>query len=120
MRAGLGSHDRFKVSVFERQSGTYRQLQKVLIALNRPEAALEIAERGRARAFVELLAKRLHSRSPEKTTFPDMQTDARHRQGKGRRPRRILGPAGRCEALRLGSSIPGDAWGFARSTWPPT
>ncbi|MEG4520976.1 MULTISPECIES: CHAT domain-containing protein [unclassified Microcoleus] len=48
-----------KISIFERQSTSYRQLQEVLVALNRQEEALEIAERGRTRAFVELLIKRL-------------------------------------------------------------
>jgi CHAT domain-containing protein/Flp pilus assembly protein TadD len=52
-------NDAERVSIFERQSFTYRILQEVLIAQNKPKAALEIAERGRARAFVELLAKRL-------------------------------------------------------------
>ncbi|WP_072722381.1 tetratricopeptide repeat protein [Planktothrix tepida] len=59
LRAGLGSNDTYKVSLFERQSNTYGTLQQVLIAQNQPNAALEIAERSRARAFVELLARRL-------------------------------------------------------------
>ncbi|MBD1837164.1 CHAT domain-containing tetratricopeptide repeat protein [Coleofasciculus sp. FACHB-501] len=59
IRAGLGSNDANKVSIFERQVGTYQTLQKVLIAQSKTEPALEIAERGRARAFVELLADRL-------------------------------------------------------------
>ncbi|MEP0859700.1 CHAT domain-containing protein [Trichocoleus sp. DQ-U1] len=59
IRAGLGSNDANKVSIFERQVGTYQTLQKVLIAQSKTEPALEIAERGRARAFVELLAARL-------------------------------------------------------------
>jgi CHAT domain-containing protein len=57
-RGRLGNNDAYKVSIFEEQARTYRTLQKVLIAQNNPNAALEIAERGRARAFVELLAKR--------------------------------------------------------------
>jgi CHAT domain-containing protein len=51
--------DSNKVSIFERQGRTYRLLQEVLIAQNKTNEALEIAERGRARAFVELLASRL-------------------------------------------------------------
>ncbi|MEQ8467023.1 tetratricopeptide repeat protein [Coleofasciculus sp. E1-EBD-02] len=50
-----------KVSIFETQANTYTTLQQVLIALNKANAALEIAERGRARAFVELLATQLSS-----------------------------------------------------------
>ncbi|HEY9834958.1 MAG TPA: CHAT domain-containing protein [Stenomitos sp.] len=57
-RGKLGSNDAYKVSIFEGQAPTYRTLQQVLIAHNNPNAALEIAERGRARAFVELLARR--------------------------------------------------------------
>src|SRR5919202_3927576 len=57
-RGRLGNHDAYKVSIFEQQASTYRILQKVLIAQNHPNAALLIAERGRARAFVELLRRR--------------------------------------------------------------
>ncbi|HEY9834489.1 MAG TPA: CHAT domain-containing tetratricopeptide repeat protein [Stenomitos sp.] len=59
LRPGLS--DANKVSIFETQDHTYRVLQKALIAQNKIDAALEIAERGRARAYVELLAKRLSS-----------------------------------------------------------
>ncbi len=58
LRASLGSDDANKVSFFETQAATYTSLQQVLVAQNKTDAALEIAERGRARAFVELLAKR--------------------------------------------------------------
>ncbi|AUT00316.1 Fis family transcriptional regulator [Nostoc sp. CENA543] len=47
-----------KVSLFDTQKNTYALLQQVLVAQNKPDAALEISERGRARAFVELLASR--------------------------------------------------------------
>jgi CHAT domain-containing protein len=59
MRQMLGSNDANKVSIFEGQAKTYRTLQKVRVAQNNPIAALEIAERGRARAFVDLLTQRL-------------------------------------------------------------
>src|ERR671932_2201839 len=58
LRRRLGDNDTDKVSIFEQQARTYRVLQQVLIAQNKPDAALEIAERGRARAFLELLARR--------------------------------------------------------------
>jgi Predicted N-acetylglucosaminyl transferase len=61
--------DTNKVSIFEKQTRTYRLLQEILIAQNKPEEALEIAERGRARAFVELLAKRI-SPNPKETIQP--------------------------------------------------
>jgi CHAT domain-containing protein len=63
MRQLLGSNDANKVSIFEEQARTYRLLQQVRVAQNNPIAALEIAERGRARAFVDLLTERLSSGS---------------------------------------------------------
>jgi tetratricopeptide (TPR) repeat protein len=59
LRSRLGNNDRFKISLFETQNAPYSNLQSVLIAQNQPEAALEISERGRARAIAELLARRL-------------------------------------------------------------
>ncbi|WP_404790456.1 CHAT domain-containing protein [Altericista sp. CCNU0014] len=61
MRQMLGSNDANKVSIFEGQAHTYRTLQQIRVAQNNPNAALEIAERGRARAFVDLLTERLSS-----------------------------------------------------------
>ena len=61
MRQLLGSNDANKVSIFEGQARTYQTLQQVRVAQNNPIAALEIAERGRARAFVDLLTQRLSS-----------------------------------------------------------
>ncbi|WP_187329249.1 CHAT domain-containing protein [Halomicronema hongdechloris] len=58
LRAGLGTNDSFKVSIFETQAATYRNLQEVLVAQGKIQPALEVAERGRARAFVELVARR--------------------------------------------------------------
>ncbi|MEG3906606.1 CHAT domain-containing protein, partial [Microcoleus sp. w2-18aC4] len=63
MRQMLGSNDANKISIFEEQDRTYRLLQQVRVAQNNPIAALEIAERGRARAFVDLLTERLSSGS---------------------------------------------------------
>ncbi|MGI0484154.1 CHAT domain-containing protein [Pantanalinema rosaneae CENA516] len=57
LRPGLT--DENKVSLFETQVVTYSALQNALVAQNQPTSALEIAERSRARAFVELLASRL-------------------------------------------------------------
>ncbi|HEY9858458.1 MAG TPA: CHAT domain-containing tetratricopeptide repeat protein, partial [Candidatus Obscuribacterales bacterium] len=51
--------DANKISIFETQATTYSTLQEVLIAQNKAQSALEVAERGRSRAFVELLAKQL-------------------------------------------------------------
>jgi CHAT domain-containing protein len=56
--------DRDRVSIFEIQQDPYVNLQKVLVAQEKPLPALEIAERGRARAFVELLAHKIDESSP--------------------------------------------------------
>ncbi|MGE5658133.1 MAG: CHAT domain-containing tetratricopeptide repeat protein, partial [Actinomycetota bacterium] len=57
LRAGL--EDAKKVSIFDTQTNPYINLQQVLITQKKTQEALAIAERGRARAFVELLATRL-------------------------------------------------------------
>lgn len=61
-----------KVALFETQLNTYEFLQQVLIAQNKDAIALEIAERGRARATVELLADRISDRATQEiiTTAP--------------------------------------------------
>ncbi|MFM6039598.1 MAG: CHAT domain-containing protein [Sphaerospermopsis kisseleviana] len=51
--------DKSQISIFELQSTTYTILQKSLIAQNKFQEALEVAERGRARAFVNLLTSRI-------------------------------------------------------------
>lgn len=58
LRIGIDINDANKTSILETQATTYRLLQQVLIAQNKINPALEIAERSRARAFVELLATR--------------------------------------------------------------
>ncbi|NES21628.1 MAG: tetratricopeptide repeat protein, partial [Symploca sp. SIO3E6] len=57
LRPGLSDKDR--VSLFDKRAQTYGYLQQALLAQNKIEAALEIAERGRARSLAELLAQRL-------------------------------------------------------------
>ncbi|MEG4406323.1 tetratricopeptide repeat protein [Microcoleus sp. MON2_D5] len=75
MRQMLGSNDANKVSIFEGQAMTYRTLQQVRVAQNNPIAALEIAERGRARAFVDLLTERLSTgdANPVIASAPDRE-----------------------------------------------
>ncbi|MBD2358550.1 CHAT domain-containing protein [Tolypothrix sp. FACHB-123] len=62
--------DTNKVSLFDKQSSTYTNLQQVLIAQNKTDAALEISERGRARAFVELLASRVSTNNKQADKSP--------------------------------------------------
>jgi CHAT domain-containing protein len=54
---GLGDSD--KVAFADRIPASYKLLQKVLIEQNKLQEALEIAERGRASALVELLASKI-------------------------------------------------------------
>ena len=56
-RDARGSSD-YKLSLFELQTASYQALQRVLVAMGRPEEALLVAERGRTRAFVDLLLER--------------------------------------------------------------
>ncbi len=68
VREGLGERDEFKVSIFEIQNQPYKLLEQTLVARNRPNEALEIAEQGRARTFVELLGKKLAVNREEQFT----------------------------------------------------
>jgi CHAT domain-containing protein/Tfp pilus assembly protein PilF len=70
-RPGLTDAD--KVSLFEAQEKTYHYLEKALIAQQKIEPALETAERGRARAFIELLASKANAKTSAQT---NAQTNA--------------------------------------------
>ncbi|XP_026153474.1 tetratricopeptide repeat protein 28 isoform X2 [Mastacembelus armatus] len=48
----------YKLSLFDLQTGSYQALQRVLVSLGRHDEALAIAERGRTRAFADLLVER--------------------------------------------------------------
>ncbi|OLT59633.1 CHAT domain-containing tetratricopeptide repeat protein [Moorena bouillonii] len=71
LRPGLP--DNQKITLSEEQSNTYRNLQQVLIAQNKTDTALEIAERGRARALAELLAKGLSPKRDTPITKPSLE-----------------------------------------------
>ncbi len=68
LRPGLS--DENKVSLFDTQLQTYSDLQSALVAQNKTEKALEIAERGRARAFAELIAAGLGAQFAENFQTP--------------------------------------------------
>ncbi|QSJ15746.1 CHAT domain-containing protein [Nostoc sp. UHCC 0702] len=68
LRPGL--KDTNKISLIDTQLSSYQLLQQALIAQKQPEAALEISERGRARAFVELLASKFKSDTKVKSNPP--------------------------------------------------
>ncbi|MBG1240498.1 CHAT domain-containing tetratricopeptide repeat protein [Nostoc sp. NZL] len=57
LRPGLT--DQNKISIFETQQSAYRFLQTTLVAQQKTNQALEVAERGRAKAFIELLTSKL-------------------------------------------------------------
>jgi len=59
LRVGLEDREAYRVSLFETQNNTYEILQQVRIALKKYPEALEVAEQGRARAFLALLASKL-------------------------------------------------------------
>ncbi len=53
-----GPSDSDQISLLETQADTYQALQRVQIYLKRFNQALETSERGRARAFLEIVARR--------------------------------------------------------------
>jgi tetratricopeptide (TPR) repeat protein len=69
LRVGLSNS--YKTSLIEIQINTYRSLRDVLIAQNKTDTALEIVERSRSRAFVELLASNPNASAP--ITPPSIQ-----------------------------------------------
>jgi CHAT domain-containing protein/Flp pilus assembly protein TadD len=71
-------NDAETISLFETQVNTYQLLEVLLVAQNQLEAALEITEQGRARAFVNLLRTRLTDASEETTPATLTLTDIRH------------------------------------------
>ncbi|XP_061657378.1 tetratricopeptide repeat protein 28 isoform X3 [Syngnathoides biaculeatus] len=52
----------YKLSLFDLQTSSYQALQRVLVNLGRYEEALSVAERGRTRAFADLLVERQKGR----------------------------------------------------------
>ncbi|AFY66204.1 Tetratricopeptide TPR_1 repeat-containing protein [Geitlerinema sp. PCC 7407] len=75
LRSRLGDNDAYKISIFETQRALYQNLQFVLMQLRQSDASLEVAERARARAFAELLARRVSptdERSIEMGAVPNL------------------------------------------------
>jgi CHAT domain-containing protein len=67
------SEDNDKVSIFEQHRNSFNNLQTVFIDQNKTDAALEISERGRARAFVELIVSRLTTTSNSEVKSPTIE-----------------------------------------------
>ena len=74
------SQDQYNISLFDTHVLTYNLLQQILVAKNKPAEALEIAERGRAQAFVELLAQRSDRVPTTKLSLQEIQTIAQEQQ----------------------------------------
>ena len=60
-----------QVALFEQEADYYILLQKILVTQGQNSAALEVAERGRARILAELLSKQLSEQ--EKVEFPNLE-----------------------------------------------
>ncbi|MEM8613078.1 MAG: CHAT domain-containing tetratricopeptide repeat protein [Cyanobacteria bacterium P01_H01_bin.105] len=74
------AQDQYNISLFDTHVLTYNLLQQILVAQNKPGAALEIAERGRAQAFIELLAQRSTKIPNTKISLSEIQAIARKQQ----------------------------------------
>ncbi|MBW4582027.1 MAG: tetratricopeptide repeat protein [Tildeniella nuda ZEHNDER 1965/U140] len=72
LRPGLS--DANKITFFETLPQSYSLLQQALIAQNKTQAALEISERGRAKALIELLASRLNADTSDKAVNNQLLT----------------------------------------------
>ena len=62
-----------KISLIDTQLNSYSALQEVLIAQNKINQALEISERARTRAFVELLFQRITPQSQKLPSYPNLK-----------------------------------------------
>lgn len=84
LRPGL--RDEQKIALAESQKQTYDLLQQAYMAQNKPGNAMVTAERGRARAFIELLAQRTAAKSDlevatKAPSLEEIKAIARKRQG---------------------------------------
>jgi len=69
----VGLQDSHQISIFETQRSSYRMLEEVLIAQDQPIQALEISERGRTRAFIDLLRQRFPEESNPYISAPQIR-----------------------------------------------
>lgn len=75
----LVREDNTLITLFEQQIYTYRLLQKALVAQNKTNEALEVAEQSRARALVELLIQRQGEKQFPSPNLEKIQQIARSR-----------------------------------------
>ncbi|NEO83377.1 MAG: CHAT domain-containing protein [Spirulina sp. SIO3F2] len=76
----VGLNDAQKVNVFEQGKSAYGLLAKALVAQGREAEALAIAERGRGRALVELLAELAPEAQTDPLTVDEIQTVVQQQQ----------------------------------------
>ncbi|MEH1904924.1 MAG: tetratricopeptide repeat protein [Nostoc sp.] len=69
--------DTDKVSIIDTQRNSYRFLQQAYIVQKQYQEALEISERGRARAFAELLAEKQKTQIEPKPTIKQLKQIAK-------------------------------------------
>lgn len=72
--------DTEKLALFETLTNPYHTLQRVLVAQGKPTEALEIAERGRARALVDRLAQRSGATTAAPISLAGIQQVAREQR----------------------------------------
>uniref|UniRef100_A0A3Q3KEM5 Tetratricopeptide repeat protein 28 n=1 Tax=Monopterus albus TaxID=43700 RepID=A0A3Q3KEM5_MONAL len=68
----------YKLSLFDLQTSSYQALQRVLVSLGRHDEALAIAERGRTRAFADLLVERQKGSQEATSTDPYIPVTVEH------------------------------------------
>nr|XP_046230387.1 tetratricopeptide repeat protein 28 isoform X3 [Scatophagus argus] len=68
----------YKLSLFDLQTSSYQALQRVLVSLGRHDEALAIAERGRTRAFADLLVERQRGSQHSASTDPYVPVTVEH------------------------------------------
>ncbi|KAM3874095.1 tetratricopeptide repeat protein 28 [Diretmus argenteus] len=68
----------YKLSLFDLQTSCYQALQRVLVSLGRHNEALAIAERGRTRAFADLLVERQKVGQQAATSDPYIPVTVEH------------------------------------------
>ncbi|XP_076614749.1 tetratricopeptide repeat protein 28 isoform X2 [Chaetodon auriga] len=68
----------YKLSLFDLQTSSYQALQRVLVSLGRHDEALAIAERGRTRAFADLLVERQRGSQQAASTDPYIPVTVEH------------------------------------------
>uniref|UniRef100_A0A8C4EPZ2 Tetratricopeptide repeat protein 28 n=1 Tax=Dicentrarchus labrax TaxID=13489 RepID=A0A8C4EPZ2_DICLA len=68
----------YKLSLFDLQTSSYQALQRVLVSLGRHDEALAIAERGRTRAFADLLVERQKGSQQSASADPYIPVTVEH------------------------------------------